>query len=281
MRRHLLLAALAACFSIAAQSQTPKFDTTEVAPGVYSFRYQFHRNMFVVTDDGVVATDPISKDAATALLGEIRKRTDKPIKYVVYSHEHWDHVSGGQVLKEAGAQFISQENCVAVFKQRPNADVVLPERTFKERLDLKLGSTTIELRSAGRGHGACMSVMVLPKDKLMFAVDIVGHKRVPFRAMPDYHPGDWIQTLKQLERLDVERVIPGHGAPVVPADAIRLTREYLEDLLAAVQEAMTQTHDPDKLKQLVKLPKYQDWTGYETYLPLNVERAWAYLDLGW
>jgi glyoxylase-like metal-dependent hydrolase (beta-lactamase superfamily II) len=280
VNRSLLAVAIALCIG-SAHAQTPKFDTTEVAPGVYSFRYQFHRNMFIVTDEGVIVTDPLNNEAATALLNEIRQRTDKPIKYVVYSHEHWDHIAGGRVFKEAGAQFISQENCAATFKQRANADVVPPDRAYKDRLDLRLGNTTLELHHAGKGHGNCMSVMLLPKEKILFAVDIVGHKRTPFRAMPDYHPADWIESLKQLERLPVDRVIPGHGAPVVPAESIRLTREYLQDLLVAVRDAMTQTQDPDQLKKIVRLPKYQDWIGYENFLPLNVERVWAYYALGW
>ncbi len=71
------------------------YDTTEIAPGLYSFRYQGTRNIFIVTDDGVIATDPISVEAAQIYRGEIAKVTDQPVKYVVYSHNHWDHVPGG------------------------------------------------------------------------------------------------------------------------------------------------------------------------------------------
>lgn len=276
-----LVAMLAGLSALAAGAQTPLFDTTRVAEGVYSFRYQFHRNMFVVTSDGVIATDPLSPEAATVMLAEIRKVTPLPIKYVVYSHEHWDHVLGGAVFKEAGARFISQENCVDAFKRRPNPALVLPDQTYKDRYDLKLGDTTVELRYFGRNHGQCMTVMLLPKEKILFAVDIVGHKRTPFRIMPDYFPLDWVQSLTEIEKLPFERVIPGHGAPVVPAAAVRLTREYLEDLMAAVQLAMQTTHDPEKLKQTVKLPKYQDWVGYEAFLPLNVERVFTHFEMGW
>ena len=59
------------------------FKTTKVADGVYSFRFAFHRNMFVVTDEGVIATDPMNPKAAGILMKEIRKVTDKPVKYLV------------------------------------------------------------------------------------------------------------------------------------------------------------------------------------------------------
>lgn len=269
----------------AAQTQAaatpPRFETTKVAEGVYSFRYLFHRNVFLVTSEGVIATDPISPDAAEAMMAEIRKVTDKPIKYVIYTHNHFDHTLGGKIFKDAGATFISQENCVPEFRRHPNPALVMPDETYKDKHDLTLGDRRIELRYFGRNHGNCMTVIRLPKEKILIAVDIVGYKRTAFRAMPDYWPADWIESLKQIEKLDFTQVIPGHGAPIVPAEAVRLTREYLQDVMVAVQSAMKETHDPEKLKQIVKLPKYQDWAGYETSLPLNVERVWAYYELGW
>ncbi|OQW54368.1 MAG: hypothetical protein A4S14_15460 [Proteobacteria bacterium SG_bin9] len=259
----------------------PRFEATKVADNVYSFRYQFHRNMFLVTSDGVIVTDPINPDAAAAMMGEIKKVTDKPVRYVIYTHEHWDHILGGKIFKDAGAKFVSQENCLPAFRARPNPALVQPDETYKDKRDLKLGDTTIELHYFGRNHGNCMTVIRLPKEKILVAVDIIGHKRTAFRIMPDYWPADWIESLKKIEKLDFERVIPGHGAPSVPAEAAKLTREYLEDLMGTVETAMKETRDPEKLKQTVKLPKYEDWAGYQVNLPLNVERAWAHYELGW
>src|ERR1700729_4295286 len=78
----------------------PPFSTTKVSgtDGVYIFRYQGHQAMFVVTPDGVIATDPIGerRPAAAAYIAEIRKITQAPIKDVVYSHSHYDHIAGGK-----------------------------------------------------------------------------------------------------------------------------------------------------------------------------------------
>ena len=79
------------------------FETTKIAEGVYSFRFFFHRNIFIVTDDGVIATDPLNPKAAGILMREIKKIPDKPVKYLVYSHNHWDHVLGGKIFQQAGA----------------------------------------------------------------------------------------------------------------------------------------------------------------------------------
>jgi glyoxylase-like metal-dependent hydrolase (beta-lactamase superfamily II) len=257
------------------------FETTKVADGVYSFRYFFYRNMFVVTNKGVIATDPINPKAAKILLQEIRKVTDKPIKYVIYSHNHWDHILGGKVLKKAGARIIAHENCIAHFKRRPHPDLAMPDGTYKRRHEIRLGGRTVELLYFGRNHGDCLTVMRLPKEKILFIVDLVTPKRVAFRFMPDFYPGDWVRSLKEIEKLDFERVIPGHGPPVVGASAVREQRQYLEDLMAAVKEAHAKNPDPDKVREMVKLPKYERWGAFNLWLGMNVERIWAYYHMGW
>ena len=257
------------------------FKTTKVADGVYSFRFAFHRNMFVVTDEGVIATDPMNPKAAGILMKEIRKVTDKPIKYVVYSHNHWDHILGGKVFKAAGARIIGHEGCIKHFERSPHPALAMPDGTFKKRYDLKLGGKTLELRYFGRNHGDCLIVMRLPKEKILFIVDLVTPKRLPFGILPDYYLKDWVESLKEIEKLDLDRIIPGHGPPVAPASAVREQREYLEDLMAAVKEARKKTMNMDKIREMVKLPKYEKWGGYNQWLGQNVERVNLYYHMGW
>lgn len=258
------------------------FETTKIADGVYSFRFFFHRNMFIVTDEGVIATDPMNAKAAATLMKEIKKVTDKPVKYVIYSHEHWDHISGGKVFKDAGAKFVSHANCAIEFKRNPSPNVVMPDETYKgARHDVKLGGRTVELYHFGRNHGHCMTVMRLPKEKILFMVDLVSPKRVAFRGMPAYYPADWVSTLRVIERkLDFERIIPGHGPPTSPASAVTKQREYIEDLMVAVRGAMKTERNIEKVKQMVKLPKYEKWGGYKQWLPLNVERIFLFYRMG-
>lgn len=259
----------------------PAFETTKVAEGVYSFRFFGHRNMFIVTDEGVIATDPINPQAARSMMQEIRKVTDKPIRYVVYSHSHWDHILGGKVFKEAGARFISHIGCVEHFRAHPHPELVMPDETFRHSYDLKLGGKTLELRYFGRNHGDCLIVMRLSQEKILFVVDIVVPRRVGFRILPDFYPDEWVRSLREIETLDFDRIIPGHGPPVAPASAMREQREYLEDLMAAVKEAMAKSPDPDKVREMVKLPKYETWSAYNQFLGLNIERIWAYYWMGW
>lgn len=258
------------------------FETTKIADGVYSFRFFFHRNLFVVTDEGVIATDPVNPRAAQTLLKEIKAVTDKPLKYVIYSHEHWDHISGGKVLKAAGATIVSHENCVDSFKRNPNPAVAMPDQTYSgPRHDIKLGGRTVELHYFGPNHGNCLTVVRLPKEKIVFTVDIVTPKRIAFRGMPDFNPGEWVRTLREIEqKLDYTRVVPGHGPPTVPASAVTEQRQYLEDLMTAVKEARKTERNPDKIRKLVRLPKYEKWSGYDQWIEMNVERVNLYYHMG-
>src|SRR5579862_9815990 len=98
----------------AAPTAPPPFATTKVTDNVYIFRYGGHQSMFVVTPAGVIATDPISlRRPAKPYIDAIQAVTKAPIKYVVYSHSHFDHTAGGKPFKDLGATFVAQRNAKA------------------------------------------------------------------------------------------------------------------------------------------------------------------------
>ncbi len=254
--------------------------------GLYVFRWWVYRNIFLVTDEGVIVTDPMNPKAAELLRNEIRKVTDKPIKYVVYSHNHHDHISGGQIFKKEGAKFIGHKNVLKELADHPSPLTPMPDITFDDTYTLTLGGRKLELSYFGPNHGESLVVMRLPKEKVLFIVDIVTPRRVAFRAMPDFWPDEWIRSLKEIEQLDFDYVISGHGPEDQPAidlaSVVSEQRVYLEDLMVAVKSAMDSgSHSPDALRQTVKLPKYKNWQYYNEWLPMNIERIWAYYHMGW
>jgi glyoxylase-like metal-dependent hydrolase (beta-lactamase superfamily II) len=262
------------------------YSTTNIGDGLYVFRWWVYRNIFLVTDEGVIVTDPMNPKAANILLSEIRKITDKPIKYVIYSHNHHDHISGGKVFKDQGTKFIAHKNVLKELGEHPSFATPLPDIIFEDEYTVKLGGRTLELKYFGPNHGESLVVMRLPKEKILFIVDIVTPRRVAFRAMPDFWPDEWIRSLKEIEQMDFDYVISGHGPetqPAIdPALIVEQQRVYLEDLMAAVKNAMDSgTHNPDVLRKTVKLPKYENWQYYKEWLPMNIERIWAYYHMGW
>lgn len=278
----MALAAAITPFEPVAQEAQPRFDTTEVAPGVYSFRWLSHRSLFVVTSDGVVVADPLNPEAARTLAGEIARVTPLPVTHVIYSHEHWDHILGARALTERGATVLSHARCLPAFDANPNPDLVRPSQTFDGALhEFEVGGRPFRLRYLGPNHGDCLIVVELPDDGLIFTPDLVTPRTLGYRTLPDYDPHGLLRSLKALEKLPFDRIVPGHGPPVADRSAVAEEREYFEDLFAAVEAAWRSgIRDPAAMAESIQLPKYQDWFGYE-WLPLNVERVWATYHMGW
>ena len=120
----------------AAQQKAPKRAITKIAGDLYRFQNNFHFSVFLVTPDGVIATDPINADAAKWLKDEIAKRFGKPIKYLIYSHDHRDHIAGGEVFADT-ATIVAHEKTRATIigEKRPTA---VPNVTFKRPYDAQL-----------------------------------------------------------------------------------------------------------------------------------------------
>ncbi len=259
---------------------------THLGDNIYVFRWWVYRNIFIVTDEGVIATDPMNPKAAKLPKQEIAKVTDKPIRYIIYSHNHHDHISGGTVLDGKSAEFIGHENLAKELLDHPNPTVPAPDITFAKTYVIELAGRRVELEYYGPSHGKSLIVMRLPKEKIIFTVDIVTPRRVAFRNMPDFWPDEWVRTLKEIEATDFDYVISGHGPAtepaIEPASVVTQQREYLEDLMAAVKTAMAAgTRNPNKLRQVIKLPKYKNWRAYDAWLPMNIERIWAFYHMKW
>ena len=270
----------------AAQTSAPQFDLTKVTDHVYSFRSGIHRAMVVVTSDGVIVTDPINSAAAKNMMDEIRKVTDKPVKFVIYSHNHWDHIAGARTFKDQGAKII--QHALAAQHTRPNPDVVPADETFKDdKHVVTLGDQTIELIYVGPSHGSGMIVMRVPKERVLNIVDICTPQRIGFRNFPDGSPQDTIKALRKVEALDFDRIVPGHGPASASKAEVTAIREYLEDLTRAVSAAKEKAGSPlalDQITELVKAdlrPKYGQWGEFDNWMMINVDRILLEQRLGY
>src|SRR6266852_1875107 len=129
-------AALAAsCLGVVAHAQQPSqppFVTMKVegTDNVYIFRAGNHQSMFVVTSAGVIATDPIGygrPQVASTYVDEIKKVTNQPIKYLIYSHHHFDHIAGGKAFKDAGARVLAHKNVRRHLGPLKDPNTVMPD----------------------------------------------------------------------------------------------------------------------------------------------------------
>jgi glyoxylase-like metal-dependent hydrolase (beta-lactamase superfamily II) len=276
----VLAAACAGVGGLAHQTTPPPFATTKVdgTDNVYVFRYGNAQSMFVVTSAGVIATDPIGygrPQAVVTYVDEIRKvASNQPIKYVIYSHHHFDHIAGGKPFKDAGATFVAHSKAKERLTAMARPDIVIPDETVDDKRTLTLGGTELELHYVGRNHSDNSLVMRLPKDKLIFTVDFIPVQAVNFRNMPDSYLPDWNDSLKRVLALDWDRMIAGHpyvGRPGTKQDVQNLLT-FMEDLSAEVKKASDAGKCPDAAKTEVKMPKYASWLNYEAFLAGNIER---------
>lgn len=248
-----LSAALAALYLLMppAAAQTPQpFVLKQIGPGVYAAISNESNAGFVIGDDGVLVVDSFFEpDTARALLGEIRKITPKPVRYLVNTHYHLDHVAGDPVFKNAGAIIITHRNVRAwmhaenlhMFGEVPNpafkarmeqriAQLPLPDLVTESPITVWLGARRIEIRPA-EGHTGGDLVVSVPDAKVLFCGDMLW--RMPPNIV-DAKVSAWIATARSFEQLPSAAAmtfVPGHG-DLAAAKDVAIFRGYLADLMA-------------------------------------------------
>jgi glyoxylase-like metal-dependent hydrolase (beta-lactamase superfamily II) len=214
----------------------PKRAITQIAGDLYRFQNNFHYSVFLVTPQGVIATDPIDADAAKWLKDEIKTRFDQPIRYVVYSHDHADHISGGEVFAEDGAVVVAHDVAKADIIAN-NVATAVPDITFTDNLTLTLGGKSVELNYLGKNHSDNSIVMRFPEERTLFVVDFITVKRLPFRTFRDGFMPDLIESIDKVGEIDFDILAPGHGALGGKADAAE-HGQYVKDLKTQVEVAI-------------------------------------------
>ena len=124
MKIAILAAAFAPLIAGIACAQAPARAIEELKPGFFRAQNDQHYTVFLVTDEGIILSDPINTEFAQWLRGELERRFDVPVRYVLYSHHHWDHASGGAVFADT-AEFVGQQEMPAKLALPP-ASTPLP-----------------------------------------------------------------------------------------------------------------------------------------------------------
>lgn len=168
---------------------------TKIRGDVYRAQYIRHKTVFVVTPDGVILGDPISLDAATWLKQEIAQRFRVPVRYVLYSHSHWDHASGARVFDDTAELWGHANMPAAIREESANlpANLRSSDRNGDRRLDRSeaQGETLAEFDALDRNRngfveGIDWMIDVVPPEKTYTGRHVIslGGKRVEM-----IHPG--------------------------------------------------------------------------------------------
>jgi glyoxylase-like metal-dependent hydrolase (beta-lactamase superfamily II) len=349
----LAVAALASLLGFSALAQpaaapgapprAPPRTITPITGDLYRANNGNWYTVFLVTTDGIILGDPINSGFSQWLKGELDSRfPGKPVRYVVYSHSHFDHAEGGTAFA-ATATFVAHENMLrnmdGRYPQMPGdmidrndngvidpdeiaiptntrpgvcgmsnnffaardydgdgkipprelqRDIVRPSVVYSERMRIELGGHTVELVHPGLNHSDDATVMLFPAERVLFATEFLADALVTsdIRSLPsacgpfDGNPlAEWIESYRKVEGLDFDVLAGGHGGALFAKADVSATREYFEDLVAAVSSGIAAGKSLEELKQTVRLEKYRDWVNYERLRANNVEAAYLNLKL--
>ncbi|MGI9464361.1 MAG: MBL fold metallo-hydrolase [Aestuariivirgaceae bacterium] len=274
----VMAAILIAALSSAAMAQDPpKRSIKQITGDLWRFQNNFHYSVFLVTPEGIIATDPINAEAATWLKKKLKSQFGRQVKYLILSHDHADHSAGGEVFAQDGAIVISHDKAKVqiIGERRPTA---IPNITFSDQMTVELGGKKVELKYLGKNHSDNMIVMHFPAERALFAVDFIPIKTVAFKDFPDAYLPEWIESLRKVEQMDFDLLVPGHGRIGNRADVVAF-REYMEFLHAKVLNALRLDKSLQTTLAETDLSHWRDWGQFEAWSPLNIEGMYKRLGL--
>ncbi len=300
---------LASAAALAAQpllaqrvSDTTWFVQGEAALGSAANRNFISNAGFVVTPQGVVVVDALGAPAlAEELIAAIRQVTPLPIRYVIVTHYHADHVYGLQAFQALGATVIAQaggraylNSDTAQLRLVASRDELFPwvdehtrlvpaDRWLQADTVLELGGEVFHLQHAGPAHTPEDLVVFAEHAGVLFAGDLVFRGRIPFVGQADSR--QWIAALGRLIDLQPHTVVPGHGpVSTEPVADLRLTRDYLVHLRQTMAEAAANLEPFDEAyaradwSRFDQLPLFRvanRMNAYNTYLLLEQQGGQA------
>ena len=210
---------------------------------------------FIVTSDGVVVVNAADNNwLARSLHAEIKQITDQPVKYVINENGQGHAMLGNGYWKDQGATIIAQEKALALMNSHAQADfdgmkrmmgkyamdtrIEMPDETFADSRTLKLGDTEIELIWFGKAHSPGGASVWIPSQKVLIAGDIAYHQRMI--ALFSYsNTKEWLISWENMEKLNAEIVVPGHG----DITDMKTIREFTVGYLSYMREKVGELID--------------------------------------
>ncbi len=203
-----------------------------------------------VTDEGVILVDDMFDRNHDELLEKLRSVTDKPIKYVLNTHQHDDHSGGNARMLAMNADVISHRNAranMALLKQPGLAHV-----TFSNEMSVYLGDKEVRAHHYGRGHTGGDAVMYFPADKVIHTGDLF--LTFPPQPFIDYANGgsalEWTKTLDGVLKLDFDIAIPGHG-PISDRAGIVKFRDNFQAMRDRIQGMVHSGESKDAISKVL------------------------------
>lgn len=278
---------------------------SEIAPGVFVHQGRYEMQSpenrgdmanagFVVGKDAVAVIDTLgSAKVASDLRSAIAGVTDKPIRFVINTHMHPDHVFGNAAFKQDGPAFVANRKLARGLSSRaerylaanramlgPEAfegiEIVLPDMTVADKMSLDLGGRSLILEAQPTAHTDNDLIVTDDATGTLFLGDLLFSEHVP---TIDGSIRGWLKLIGELKERKVARVVPGHGphAMELPA-AFDAEERYLSAIAADVRKLIK---DGKTLEEATKIAGFEErdaWKLFDHYHVRNVTAAFAELE---
>lgn len=231
----------------------------------------------IVTNEGLVVVDATCRSEGTAvwLKGELKTRFKQPVKYVVLSHDHEDHICDLDVFDDTATTVAQVKTRDAVVREKRNTSV--PDITFEDKLTLWLGGKEIQLVYFGPTHSDNLIQVYLPSEKALIAPDFMQRGKGLIPDFRDMDVDNMLKTWNYVYRMyDIDVIINGHGG-TSPKEDILNNIQYVQTLRQSVLDEMVKGTSLPAMVQTMKLPQFADWRGYPQWLEADIVSMWDYL----
>jgi quinoprotein relay system zinc metallohydrolase 2 len=289
---------------VAAQ-EDKSFTVLEIAPGLFAHEGQMAlmdaRNEggtanigFIIGDDSVAVIDTGgSLREGERLSAAIAHITGKPVRYVINTHEHPDHIFGNAAFEAQGVTFIGHKNLARALAARgayylqsfrdamgdvllKNVRLIAPSVTVEDEIELDLGHRVIILKAWPVAHTDCDLSVFDVQTKTLFAGDLVFLQHVP---VIDGSLLGWIKALAPLSQIPARLVVPGHGPVGVswPA-AVEPERSYFLTLAKDLRAMINEGKDVAQAAQRAGQSQASQWQLFQDYNPRNATVGFAEIE---
>jgi cyclase len=224
-------------------------------PNLYMITGGGANTLVRVTTEGLIVVDTKNpgEENFNRVMEEIKSVSNLPVKYVLNTHHHPDHVGNNQRFIDAGAQVVALEALKTRMASDPRTKDIpgLPTMTFAKDYELKFGGAVVEAHSYGRGHTGDDTMVYFPDLKVVMASDQI----TDGTPIADFANGgsavEWTQILDGVLKLDFEMAIPGRGEPKTRAD-IQAYRAKYATFVSRARDAIKAGATRDQLASQVK-----------------------------
>jgi quinoprotein relay system zinc metallohydrolase 2 len=287
-----------------ATAAMPPLTTMQIAPGIYvhagsqeeasAANEDSIANVgFIIGETAVVVVDPGgSAREGERLRAAIREITDRPIRFVVMTHVHPDHIFGAAAFKDDNPEFIGHAKLPGALAQRgafylrnlrrilgeaaDGSEVVVPTRLVAESVELDLGQRVVTIQAHGPAHTDTDLSLFDQATGTLFLGDLLFVERIP---VIDGSLVGWLHELDALAGVAAARAVPGHGPVAVDwPGALAPERRYLRKVLDGTRLAIHQGLDIGEASRHVAMDERKDWLLFEEYHARNVTAAFKELE---